>query len=138
MKKKRRRRREKNKEAEEKGEPEEEVEKQKVKKGENEEEEEEKVLWMGFFSIMYWDNGYCPDPEMNTSDETSALEVENVAGVFLIVACGIVLACLVALAKYNFPNLFRLPKFLKKRSIVERIVSRKNAANKGDVQTAQV
>ncbi|GFO15986.1 glutamate receptor ionotropic, kainate 3-like protein [Plakobranchus ocellatus] len=72
----------------------------------------------------WWDNGNCPDLG-SSADETSSLQLENVSGVFFIVIGGIVLASIVCMAKFCFPNLFRVPEFMKQRSLTGLISSKR-------------
>ncbi|KAK3801146.1 hypothetical protein RRG08_006865 [Elysia crispata] len=48
----------------------------------------------------WWDNTKCPDMTKSSTDETSSLQIDNVAGVFFILVGGIVIAAIVCLGEY--------------------------------------
>lgn len=50
--------------------------------------------------IRWWDTKGCPDVLATTGDEASELQIENVAGVFFILAGGIIIAAIVCLGEY--------------------------------------
>ncbi|XP_025087345.1 glutamate receptor ionotropic, kainate 3-like isoform X1 [Pomacea canaliculata] len=58
----------------------------------------------------YWGNRNCPDLSKPSSDETSELQIENVAGVFFILVGGIIIAAVVCLGEYVGHALLRASK----------------------------
>ena len=55
--------------------------------------------WLFVTSHRWWENK-CPDVNSANTDETSELQIENVAGVFFILVGGIILASVVCLGEY--------------------------------------
>nr|KAG5709242.1 hypothetical protein BaRGS_017994 [Batillaria attramentaria] len=66
----------------------------------------------------YWGgrSSACPDLSKPSSEETSALQIENVAGVFFILVGGIVIAAVVCLGEYVGHALIRASKLDTRRS----------------------
>ncbi|XP_046372016.1 glutamate receptor ionotropic, kainate 2-like isoform X2 [Haliotis rufescens] len=62
----------------------------------------------------WWGSRSCPDPAKSSSDETSELQIENVAGVFFILVGGIVIAGLACLAEYSANLLLKANKTNRK------------------------
>ena len=60
----------------------------------------------------YWGSRNCPDLSKPSSDETSELQIENVAGVFFILVGGIVIAAVVCLGEYVGHALLRASKLV--------------------------
>ncbi|KAK3801143.1 hypothetical protein RRG08_006863 [Elysia crispata] len=85
----------------------------------------------------WWDISNCPDLS-GGADETSSLQIENVAGVFFIVVGGIVLASLVCLAKYWFPNVFRIPEMVTQKSFLGAMLPKKVNTDDDGVDAEQL
>lgn len=66
----------------------------------------------------YWGgrSSACPDLEKPSSEETSALQIENVAGVFFILVGGVVIAAVVCLGEYVGHALIRASKLDNKQA----------------------
>ncbi|XP_067663932.1 glutamate receptor ionotropic, kainate 2-like [Haliotis asinina] len=62
----------------------------------------------------WWGSRSCPDPAKSSSDETSELQIENVAGVFFILVGGIVIAGLACVAEYSANLLLKVKRNNKK------------------------
>ncbi|GFR57461.1 glutamate receptor 8 [Elysia marginata] len=77
----------------------------------------------------WWDISSCPDLS-GGADETSSLQLDNVAGVFFIVVGGIFLASFVCLAKYCFPSLFQIPEMVTQKSFIGMV--KRKAVNTDD------
>ena len=60
----------------------------------------EKNLSEFLFYHRWWGRRSCPDYAKSSADETSELQIENVAGVFFILVGGIAVAAVVCLAEY--------------------------------------
>lgn len=60
----------------------------------------------------WWDNRNCPDLTKASTDETSSLQIENVAGVFFILVGGIVIAAVVCLGEYFANAMIRASKLV--------------------------
>ncbi|XP_070198237.1 glutamate receptor ionotropic, kainate 3-like isoform X2 [Littorina saxatilis] len=58
----------------------------------------------------YWGERFCPDLSKSSSEETSELQIDNVAGVFFILVGGIVIAAVVCLGEYVGHALLRASK----------------------------
>ncbi|GFO15989.1 glutamate receptor 8 [Plakobranchus ocellatus] len=56
--------------------------------------------WIAQRCHRWWDNTNCPDLTSTSTDETSSLQIENVAGVFFILVGGIIIAAIVCLGEY--------------------------------------
>lgn len=52
--------------------------------------------------LRYWGNRDCPSDNVVQSEETSELQIENVAGVFFIIVGGIILATIIGLCEKFF------------------------------------
>ena len=56
-------------------------------------------MWLKSF-CRWWGRRDCPEFSKSSSDETSELQIENVAGVFFILVGGIVVAAVTCLGEY--------------------------------------
>jgi hypothetical protein len=74
------------------------------------------------YNYRWWDNRNCPDLSKASTDETSSLQIENVAGVFFILVGGIAIAAVVCLGEYFANAMIRASKLVSNDSCTNGIV----------------
>ncbi|KAH9523149.1 hypothetical protein Btru_065945 [Bulinus truncatus] len=63
----------------------------------------------------WWDGGNCPDLSKASTDETSSLQIENVAGVFFILVGGIIFAGIVCMGEYFANAMIKASRLAKSK-----------------------
>ncbi|GFR57484.1 glutamate receptor 8 [Elysia marginata] len=87
---------------------------------------------------IWWDNTNCPDMTKTTADETSSLQIDNVAGVFFILVGGIVIAAIVCLGEYFTAAMIKASKLAVAKKVSAKPKAKAStfasASNHGDAE----
>ncbi|CAG5127476.1 unnamed protein product [Candidula unifasciata] len=82
----------------------------------------------------WWDNRNCPDLTKASTDETSSLQIENVAGVFFILVGGIIIAAVVCLGEYFANAMIRASKLARGKTGNDKSSPRQISPNNGPAE----